>query len=885
MANLINIGLSGLQAQQVAITTTGQNVSNANTDGYSRQRAIFGANVPQVTGSGYVGSGVNILDIQRQNSQFANTQLRSDTSLFNEQDTLLTQLNQLDNLLGSNSTGLSSAMQSFFNALQSASTDPASVAQRQAVLSQAQGLASRFHSLYSQFSTQEQSVNQQLSSNVSRVNTLAKDIAQLNAAIASAPGRAQGHEPNDLLDQRDEKIRQLSELVKVQVSDQGDGQVNVTVGNGQALVINDRANPLSLVNDPSDASKQQVAISTNSGIQIISNDLSGGKLGGVLQYRDQVLEPAINSLGGIAISLSSNFNKQHELGMDLNGKLGGLFFNDVNDPTAAGQRVISNANNAQPDDRVLSVKITDANKLSTNNYSLEFNGPTNNDYVIRNAADGSILSQGTLTGSFPASIEMPGFEINLTSGSFQQGDKFLVRPTYTGARDFGVQINNIDQIALAAPIQGQAELSNQGTGSISQGTMLDLNNPLTNKPLNTLTDGKMTPPLMVRFVTPTTYEVLDATDPANPKPLQPPMNNLTYQPGVTNTLFTADPGQTSVSMAGTALNQTGNATDNGYGAQNITVRTRDATTGQVTQQSISIAAGSSAQQIATQLQTVSGVQASAYTEVKLSNFTDNGDASTPSLTINGETFNFTAPNTFGPDAFVNQINSDANLQAAGIVAVSDGQNLTLRSTTGADINVAVGGGGDSVDVQKLNPYGNASPAATTVTSGNNIVTGGYVDLSMANGVSLVANNNNLFNQAPVAQNSYRGYQFQISGSPSAGDVFDIGYNTDGVSDNRNALALAGLQTQKTMGNSTSSYSDSYSQLVETVGTRTSQATLDQSSSKALLSQSQSQWQSISGVNLDEEAGKLIQYQAAYNASAKVVSIARQLFDTLINTFQ
>lgn len=885
MANLINIGLSGLQAQQVAITTTGQNVSNANTDGYSRQKAIFGANVPQETGAGYVGTGVNILDILRQNSQYANSQLRSDTSLFNEQDTLLTQLNQIDNLLGGDSTGLDSALSNFFGAVQSASDDPSSVAQRQAMLSQADGLSSRFHSLYSQLSLQQQSVNQQLSSNVSQVNTLAKNIAQLNVAIASAPGRAQGHQPNDLLDQRDEKLRQLSELVSIQVSDQGDGQVNVAIGNGQSLVIGNKSNALSLVNDPADASKQQVAISTSSGPQIISSDLSGGKIGAVLQYRDQVLDPSMNSLGAVAISLASSFNQLHKQGMDLNGNLGGNFFNDVNDPTVAGQRAIANANNALPDDRVLSVKITDAGKLTTDNYSLEFNGPTNNDYVIRNAADGSVVSQGTLTGTFPAKIEMPGFEINLTSGSFQQGDKFLIEPTHNGARDFGTAISDINAIALASPIQAQAELSNQGTGAISQGTMLDLTNPLTNKPINAITNGAMTPPLMVRFITPTTYEVLDATDPSNPKPLNPPMNNLTYQPGVTNTLFTSDPGQTSVSMAATALNQTGNAVNNGYGAQTVTIRSRDASTGQVTQQSVSIAAGSSAQQIAKQLQTVSGVQASAYTEVRLSNFTDNGDASVPSLKINGETFTFSSPNTFSPDAFVDQINADGNLQSAGIVAVSDGKTLTLRSTTGADINVAMGGGGDSVDVQKLNPYGGTSPAATTLTSGNNIVTGGYVDLNLSGGVSLVADNNNLFSQAPVAESTYKGFQFQLTGTPAAGDTFDIGYNTDGVSDNRNALALAGLQTKKLMSGGASSLGENYTQLVEAVGTRTSQATLDQSSSQALLTQAKNQWQSVSGVNLDEEAGKLIQYQAAYNASAQVVSIARQLFSTLINTFQ
>jgi len=891
MAGLINIGLTGLQASQTALNTTGNNVSNANTQGYSRQEVDFSPSPTLPSGAGYLGSGVSIDAIRRLNSEFANSQLRSDTTLYNEQDTLSTNLKQVDNLLGDKTTGLNSALSDFFGALQTFN-DPSSIPQRQQVLGQADSLVSRFHSIYSTLSSLQQGIDQQMSTNVSQINTLASEIAKLNVSIASAQGAAQGQQPNDLLDQRDEKLRKLSELVQVKVIKQNNNSVNVMIGNGQGLVVGNQATSLKVINSPQNASRQEVAMVGANGPQIISRELTGGKLGAILQFRDQTLTPAFNQVGRVAIALANQVNKQHQLGMDLQGRLGGLFFNDINNSTTAAERVIPNADNAKPDDRVLSVDITDPSALSADDYQLQFDGANNQDYSIKDVNTGQIVKQGSLTGVLPTKIQMPGFTVTLTSGSFQQGDSFLLRPTHNGAADIGKQVSSVDQLALASPIRGTADLGNQGDATIDQGTMLNVVNPLTNQPLKEFsTPGKLSPPLEVHFTSATTYEVLDVSDPANPKPLQPPMNNLTFQPGVTNTLFTADPGQTEVSMAGTALNQVGPVVasgapdNNGYLGQTVTISARDPNTGQVTQQSLAIPAGQSAQATAAQLGTVNGVSATAYTEVKLSNFVDNGDASVPSLTINGQTLNFTPPATFSADGFVDAVNNNSALQSQGITAVSDGNSLTLKSTTGADITVGVGGGGDSVDVQKLNPYGGASPAATAVGSGNKETIGGYVDVTMKNGVSLSANNDNLFKQTPIAKSTYLGFQFHMSGIPQTGDSFQISFNTDGTSDNRNAVALGNISNLNLLGNGKSSLSDGYSQLVESVGTRTSQATLDQSSSKTLLNQSKNQWQQISGVNLDQEAGKMIQFQAAYNASAQVVRTARELFNTLLGAFQ
>lgn len=144
--------------------------------------------------------------------------------------------------------------------------------------------------------------------------------------------------------------------------------------------------------------------------------------------------------------------------------------------------------------------------------------------------------------------------------------------------------------------------------------------------------------------------------------------------------------------------------------------------------------------------------------------------------------------------------------------------------------------------------------------------------------------NPLFSEDPTDPN-YRGFQFEISGNPQAGDSFYINYNTNGVSDNRNAELMAALETANTMNGGTQNFTEGYAGLVENVGVQTRQSQLDLDASQTLLDQSVAQRESVSGVNLDEEAGRLIQYQAAYNASAQVMSVAQSLFDTLLSTFR
>ncbi len=883
--SLLNTGLTGILANQKALETTSNNITNANTPGYSRQRADFVSNPSQVTGDGYIGQGVDIADIERLNDRFINTQLRSDTTLHGEQKALVENLNGLDDLLGNEETGLNQSLTQFFGTLQDAAESPASSSLREQALNQADNLVSRFRSVDSQLRSREATVDSRISANLADINSLADGIAELNLAIAEAPGRASGREANDLLDKRDEKLRQLSELVQVQTSENTDGTLDVSIGKGQGLVSKGNSATLSLTGSTEQAGRREVVLEGIGENRAITHELTGGALGGNLTFRDEILEPTINGIGRIALGLSESINQQHRLGQDLNGQLGGNFFRDINSEALARGRITPAGDNPGPDDRQARVNITDSSKLDNRSYTLEFIGPDDERFRVRDATTGEFIKSGTISDSLPATISMDGFEVKLESGSFQQGDAFTIRPTFNGARDIATELTSGDQIALAAPIRAEAASGNQGSGSITQGTMLNLRDPDTGRRLDGLDqNGNLDPPLEIRFLSENRYEVVDVSDPANPEPLEPPMNNVKFEPGRTNTVFSGDPGARIVTSQGNDLGtiNTGTVSNNGYPAENLTVRTRDPQTGVISTEPVSYGAGSSAAQIAESLTNASGVQATAYTEARLENF--GGSGAQVDITVDGTTVSLNVSGTLNADNLEQAINDNGNFGDLNLSVINDGSRVTLRSSTGQDIGVSITGG--NADLAKPDPYSDGGTLTTVaLNSGDQATVGGVVDTTLSEGVRLQSNDNNgLFREAPTTASAYKGFQFELSGNPEAGDRFRIETNTGGTSDNRNGLALGNLNSREQLDNGNFSFTDAYGAVVEDVGSRTRTAQVDEQAASTLKEQSQKQWEEQSGVNLDEEAGRLVQFQNAYSASAQVVSVARDLFNTLIGTF-
>ena len=675
MADLLSIGMSGLAASKTQLSVTGHNISNINTPGYTRQDAVQATRIPQFSGAGYIGSGTSLVDIRRSYSEFLTSQLRSSTALASDVAAYKSQIDQLDSLLAGSTTGITPSLQSFFAALQTAAEDPANIPARQLVLSEAEGLSRRFNTVYERLNEQNNFLNKQMVAVSDQVNRLATSVASLNNAIAVAA--ANGQQPNDLLDARDEAVRQLSTYIGVTVVPQDDSSYNLFIGSGQPLVVGATASKLEVGPGLGDPTRFEVRFVSGNSRQTVTTQLSGGELGGLIRYRQEVLDSTFNSLGRLALAVSDQVNSQLGQGLDLKGQVGSALFGDFNDPALAALRVrvfSSNSSNAQP-----LLNIGDTSLLTASDYRLEFDG-TN--YTARRLSDNAMMS---VTESPPGTLSFgdsngrdQGFTIDVGTPAPAAGDIFLLQPTRRGARDIAVVLDQPDQLAFAAPLRAEANLQNRGNAVIGQPSIDNVQDPMI------LADLKDLSPLTMTYAEP-------------------------VAPATTGTLNLSGPAGITITPA--------------------------------------------------------------------------------------------------------------------TLSITPGQSNML---------------------------------SYTITSG-----GSTLEISQT-----------------------------FSGRPQTGDIFSVAFNANGVSDNRNALKLADLQSKATIGVDPTasgttgvSFSDGYGDLVQRVGTLTAQARLDGEATTAILKQATDYRDSLSGVNLDEEAANLIKFEQYYNASAQIIQVARSLFDTLISSLR
>ncbi|MEK6425099.1 MAG: flagellar hook-associated protein FlgK [Burkholderia gladioli] len=456
-SNLLNIGLSGLNAAQWGITVTGNNISNQATAGYSVERAVYAETDGQSTSSGYLPSGVTTVTVQRQYSQYLNDQLNAANTTNSALSSYSSLVATLNNYVGSPTAGIGAAISSYFTGLQTVSNNAASTASRQTAISDAQTLANQIGSAGQQFDALRQQVNTQLQNSATQVNTLTAQIAQLNQQIAVAS--AGGTQPNTLLDSRDQAVASLSQLVGITVT-QNNGSYSVTVGNGQPLVVGNSSYQMTTVPSPSDPSELSLAVQSSSTTtggspQVLADStVTGGSIGGALQFRSQTLDPAEAQLGAIAVSFAAQTNAQNALGVDLNGNAGGNLFT-VPTPTT-----VSNLNNTGT--ATVSADFADATQPPTSDFTLSYDG-TN--YTLTNKTTGAVA--GT-SSSLPATIG--GLKLSAT-GTMNAGDSFTIEPTRGALGSFALATTSGSAIAAASPVLASATSTNTGTATITQGTV------------------------------------------------------------------------------------------------------------------------------------------------------------------------------------------------------------------------------------------------------------------------------------------------------------------------------------------------------------------------------------------------------------------------------
>ena len=664
MPSLFDISVSALFANQAALNTTSHNIANATTEGFSRQRVSQLPQSPEFITGNYFGSGVEIGQVIRLFDQTHQLEIQSATANFQSLEAYLAEAGRVDGLLADSQNGLDVALQSFFTALQSVVNDPSSVGTREVFFGQASSLVNRFSSIHNQLESQAAHINLTIESVAEEISGLGQSIARLNSEIVSAPGNPSP----DLLDQRDLAVVRLSELISVQTIAQADGSLTVFIGSGQSLVIGNASSNLVASNSSSDPRTKVLSLqSGNSSIDITQN-LDGGQLGGLLKVVDEIINPAFNTLGRVAVAVADSFNQQSRLGLDLNGNLGSNFFTDINDVALSADRVIASSNNTGTVG--LSINIDDASQLRDSNYTLFLQG---GNYQLVDQETNAIVATFAPPGGVPANVVIAGtgISIDFLSGAGVNGDVFNIQPVRNFSRDFAVTISNAEQIATASPIRSQRDATNIGSGTIQGVSISD-----TSTTQFTGVANDLNPPISIVFDSP---------------------------PGVAGEFSIFD---------------------------------------------------------------ISGA--------------------VPVLIAGG---------------------------ISGYVANQDNDMLALAG-------------------------------------------------------------------APF---SAFGYEITMAGDPQAGDSFNFTYNNNGTGNNENAALLGGLQQLGVLDNGTSNFQQAFSRIIGRVGVNTQTAQIQRDAAEGILFQSKQRRESLSGVNLDEEAANLIKFQQAYEASAQIISVARTLFQTVLDS--
>jgi flagellar hook-associated protein 1 FlgK len=448
MGNLLNVGVRALMANQVALQTTGNNIANVNTPGYSRQSVSLATAGGQFSGGGYYGQGVNVTTIERNYNAFLIKQAAATKSVAASETARLDNLTQMEEIFPSGSSGLGAATSNLLNAFSDVASAPTDLTARTVVLTKAADLTNQFQSASSRLTQMQQSVDSSLQSAITTVNDLAKQIADINQKIAQSQGS--GHTPNDLLDKRDQLISNVNKYLQTTTVEATDGTISVFVAGSQPLVLSSTAAKLSLTSNAyGDQDNSQIQIDRGGVLVTMNQDLlGGGSIDGLMKFKNTDLADATDQLGRLALSLSEVMNTQHKLGLTLDGTAGGDFFTP---------QIIKNAlpasTNADPT-TVVGVTVSDPSVLMATRYQLDFtSGSTGT--VTR-------LSDGLVTNFSGVPITVDGLQLDVTGAGASAGDSFMVKPYNDAASSIDTAFSSARALAVASPVEGVAGSTNTG---------------------------------------------------------------------------------------------------------------------------------------------------------------------------------------------------------------------------------------------------------------------------------------------------------------------------------------------------------------------------------------------------------------------------------------
>ncbi|WP_223504627.1 flagellar hook-associated protein FlgK [Pseudomonas sp. GL-RE-29] len=455
--SLLNIGMSGLAAGHSSLVTTGNNIANVDTAGYSRQQTVQSTKGSIQYGNVFIGTGTTLADVRRVYNSYLDAQLQTTTSLNSDSAAYLGQVTPLDTLLSDSGTGLNGALTKFFASVQNVNAKPGDDASRQLLLSDAQALSNRFNSVSSQLNSQNANINGNLTNMADQVNKLAATVAQLNKKISEISSA--GGAPNELLDARNETMRQLSTFTGAQYVER-DGNVDIYLGSGQPLVVGDTVSKLEVVAGKDDPGRLSLQLNRGSSTIDITSIMTGGEIGGLLRYRSEVLDPAMNELGRVALVVADQMNSIQAQGIDKNGDFGSNLFNSINSAAQMAQRSIASGSNSAGSGN-FDVSIEDTGKLTINDYKVTFTSAT--DYTVQRLPDNTPMGNFSTTTT-PAPM-IDGFSMSFSGGA-ASGDTFKITPTRNAATNIKTEMTDSKRLAIAAPLGAAIAAGGSGTLTI-----------------------------------------------------------------------------------------------------------------------------------------------------------------------------------------------------------------------------------------------------------------------------------------------------------------------------------------------------------------------------------------------------------------------------------
>ncbi|EEW07297.1 flagellar hook-associated protein FlgK [Vibrio mimicus] len=430
-SDLLNVGTQSVLTAQRQLNTTGHNISNVNTEGYSRQSVIQGTNMPRQYGGETYGMGVHVENVRRSWDQFAVKELNIASTDYSFKRDTEENLDMLSKLLSSvASKKIPENLNEWFDAVKTLADSPNDLGARKVVLEKAKLISQNLNDFHETVRLQKDITNKGLDLGVERINQLALEIRDLQRLMMRVPGPH-----NDLMDKHEKLVAELSQYTKVTVTQRKNGEgFNIHIGNGHTLVSGTEASQLKVIDGFPDTQQHRLAMIEGKAIKPISARDIGGKMEAILDMRDKHIPYLMDEVGRLAISFSHEVNTLQSQGLDLRGNVGGPLFTDVNIDVIARSRVVTSSNSKAD----MAVFIDDVSQLKGGEYSMQYNG---SEFVVTLPS-----GQQTVQPVVKGNVYIDGLRIEVRNAP-QVGERILVRPTRSGAAAIRLATEDATKIA------------------------------------------------------------------------------------------------------------------------------------------------------------------------------------------------------------------------------------------------------------------------------------------------------------------------------------------------------------------------------------------------------------------------------------------------------